>query len=145
MAADASLAYGARLYYSTDGSTYTELTDIVEIGSPGEPEAPDVDVTPINPSTAYREFKSGLLNAGEFSFKQHWNKTRFTTLRGRLRTSTYWRLVFPDNATPANASKAEFVGPVKKCTTDPMNDADDEIHIMCTVKVSGAITWTEGS
>ena len=38
MAVDAVLGIGSRLYYSADNVTYTELTDIVEIGPPDDPD-----------------------------------------------------------------------------------------------------------
>lgn len=145
MTVDASLVYGVRLYRSADGVTYTEVADLKELGSPGDPVAPDVDVTPLTPSVAAREFKAGLLNSGEMEFKQFWNKTRFTALRAILRVGYYWRVVFPDNASPALASRVDFAGYLNRCTTSPMTDPDEPITIDCKVKVTGAITFTEGS
>lgn len=145
MAIDALLAFGARLYYSTDGTTYTELADMLKIGSPGDPDAPEIDGTPLTPSVAWREFRLGLNKAGEFSFEQHFNKTRYALLDGRRRLSTYWRITYPDNATPANASKAEFVGYPKKVTISELGNPDDFVKIMVTVQLSGAVTFTQGS
>jgi len=145
VAVDALLAYGTRLYYSTDGSTYTELSDVLKIGSPGDPEAPEVDVTPLTPTAAWREFRLGLNKAGEFSFDQHFNKTRYSLLDGRRRLSTYWRIIYPDNATPANASKVEFVGYIRKLTISELGNPDDIVKIMCAVQLSGAVTFTQGS
>lgn len=147
MAVDALLAYGVRFYGSPDGVTYTELVDMVELGSPGDPESPDVDVTPLTPAAAWREFKTGLANAGSMDAKQHYNKTRFAFLRNLqiARTLYYWRMIYPDNANPNNASKVEFQAIVKKCTTSPLSNPDDEIHIPFQLRISGAITFTQGS
>src|SRR5262245_4302903 len=125
MPADALLAYGARLYYSLDNITYNELVDVTRIGIPANPEGPDIDVTPLSPTSAYREFRIGLLDGKEFDFEQHFNKTRMALLFGRLRLNTYWRIVYPDNANPLNASRIEFAGYARQVSTTEMGNPDD--------------------
>lgn len=141
MAVDALLGLGTRLYYSTDGSTYTELTDMDEIGSPGSPEVEQVEATPMNPTSRAREFLWGLVNYGTFSCKQFWNKTRYTTLKNRLYTATYWRFVFPDNATPTSASKEEFIATPVKVQVDPPQ-RNKALTISVEAKLTGASTYT---
>lgn len=145
MAVDAILVYGTRLYYSLDGVSYTEFTDLREVEAPGTPEAPEVDITPLADSSDYRQFRLGLSVAGEFTFRQYYKKSRLTTLISLFRTSIYWRLIYPDNATPANASKVEFVGYVKRWAPPAATNPDDPAVIEGTVKLTGAPTFTEGS
>jgi hypothetical protein len=127
---------------STDGTTYNELVDIRTMGEPGNADAPDVDVTPLAPTGDYREFKSGLLVAGDFTFEQFYTADRFSTLYARLRLTTYWRLTFPDLTTP---SKLEFQGTLKKCNIGAMGNPDDPLVVSCSIKISGEPTFTAGS
>lgn len=146
--ATATLVFGTRLYADlAGGSTYAEIADCKEIGSPGDPEAPDVDVTALYETTPYRVFRRGLFVHGEFTFKQFWTKARFEALKDArdAGTAAAWRVAMPDNATPASASRWEFPGYIKKLTIDPMTDPDQPILISCTVKINGAYTFTEGS
>lgn len=145
MSVDATLVYGMRLFYSADGVTYTEVADLKEMGPPGSSEVPDTDVTPLTPTAGVREFRAGLVNSGEIDFKQFWNKTRHGALLAMVRTTKYWRVTYPDNATPASASKVEFQGYVKKCTTSSSGNPDDPVTIDCTVKITTVITFTAGS
>jgi hypothetical protein len=142
VAVDTLLADGTKLLYSTNGTTYTELPDMSEIGSPGSPNVPDVDVTPLAGGIVFRQFRPGLQDPGEFTFKQKYNAARMTLLKGRERTSTWWRITYPDLATP---SKFEFVGYPKLVNMSGPGNPDDELNIECTVKVTGAVTWTAGS
>lgn len=145
MSVDATLVYGMRFYYSGDGVSYTEVVDLKDMGPPGNPEAPDVDVTPLTPSAAAREFKAGLINGGEMDFKQFWNKTRHATMYGFLRLSKYWRVTFPDNATPSMATRVDFQGYLKACTTSGSGTPDDPITIDGKIKVNTIPTVTQGS
>ena len=135
MTVDAVLGIGSRLYYSADNVTYTELTDIVEIGPPDDPDVERIEATPLNPNSRAKEYLFGLVEYGEFTFKQFWNKTRYNTLRGFLYTSKYWKVVFPDTSTLI------FQGALTKCRSSGLTN-NQPIHIECTVKISGATTFT---
>lgn len=142
------LANGSRLYADlAGGSTYAEIMDCTEIGSPGAPEGPDIDVTPLAADTAYREFARGLLVAGEFSFKQHFTAARYAALvtPRDAKTAVAWRPSLPDNATPASASRWAFPGYIKSLTIDPLTNPDDPVLISCTVKLTGAVVFTSAS
>ena len=145
------LVDGMRLYADLTGNistpTYTELADIREIGSPGDPQAPDVDVTALFRSVNRRQFKQGLFDTGEFTFKQYWTKARYDALidAREAKLPLAWRVTFPDNATPANASKEEFTGYLKSVVRDPATNPDDPILISVTVKLTNAMTFTQGT
>lgn len=135
MAADAILGLGTRVYYSTDGTTYTELTDIMEVEGAPDPEVETVESTPLNPTAYAREFLAGLVNWGKFNFKQYWNKTRFSLLRGRVRTTTYFRFSYPDT------SKDEFATIVTKVKPEGASK-NTPIAIAVQSQITGAPTFT---
>lgn len=139
MAADAILGLGARLYYSTDDATYTELTDLKEIGSPGNPTIEQIESTPLNPTNRRREFLAGLIDGGRFTFMQMWNKSRYNTLKGfaDAGTNLYWRIDLPDSGT----STDKFRGALSQCTFGPIRTSEI-IMITCEVQVSGDETFT---
>ena len=148
MSVDAILAYGARLYYSEDGISYTELVDMKSIGPPPHGERPDVDVTPLADSVAARQFRQGLATAGECAYKQFYNKTRLALLAGYFANNTilYWRLRVPDNAVVNNTSRVDWIGRIKKLDTlEEIDDVDKALLIPWTVKITGAVTFTQGS
>lgn len=139
MAVDATLCSGSRLYYSTDsGSNYTELTDLRSMGPPGDPEAPKVDVTPLNPTSNTREKRIGLFDSGMFSFKQYYNKTRYSALRTLFtnRTLVRWKITMPEGSTNV------YDGYLSKCTSSDMGNPDDPLMIDCQVEITGAVTFT---
>lgn len=144
MAVDAILWMGARFYYSTDGTNYTELTDMIEVGPPDDPTVEEIEATPLNPTSNAAEFLYGLINYGSTSFRQYFNKSRFTTLRARLRTSTWWRTVYPDNAAVANSSKIEWIGAPTKVKNNT-GVRNTPISIDVEIKISGAVTFTAGA
>lgn len=144
MAVDAILGLSSRFYYSTDNVTYTELTDMLEMPTVPDPTVETPEATPFNPTSYSREYLAGLVDYGSFTFKQFWNKTRYTTLRGRLRTNTYFRFVYPDNATPANASKEEVYTIVTKVRPDGISKSAP-IGIQVEAKITGVSTFTAGS
>jgi len=61
----ADLINGTRFYHGSDNATWTEITNTKSLGTPGMPDVPDVDVTPLNGGSAFRTFKAGLATAGE--------------------------------------------------------------------------------
>lgn len=142
MAVTAFLAKGTRLYMSPDGVTYTELVDLKQLGEPGNADAPDVDVTPLNPTTNYREYLVGMLTSSDFTFQQYFTATRFNALYARLRLNTYWRIVLPDLTT---GSKLEFQAKLKKCSLTGLGNPDDPLLIDSSMKISGEPTFTAGS
>jgi hypothetical protein len=142
----ATLVNGSKLFADlTGGSTYAEIADLKEMGPPGDPTAPNVDVTPLAPSTSFRSYLVGLFDAGEFMFKQYWTKARMTALitPRNARTLVTWRIALPDDAVPADASRFEFSGFVTKATLEPQGNPDEPLVISCTVRITGAITYTE--
>jgi hypothetical protein len=137
---------GSRLYYSTNGTTYTELTNLVEMGSPDSGSPEQIDETPLNPTNSRREYVPGLIDTTVFPFKQYWNKTRYALLLPYISNgiTLYWRVTSPDNATPANASRWDFQGNLKKWMA-PEFKVTTSLIIDAEVQITGDITFTQGS
>ena len=145
-APDRILGKGARLYYSTDGgSTYTELTEISDLGAPDEGETEQIEATPLNPSSNAKEFLNGLTDTGKFSFKQFMDKkfTRFKTLRLLKGTLLGWRIVGPMVTGLTTAPKIEFDGNLEKVNASGFV-RNQPTTIDCDVQVTGAVTLAEG-
>lgn len=142
---DAILVYGSRLYYGTDGVNYTEFADMKSIGTPGNPKAPEVDVTPLADSADFRQFRLGLSKAGEMLCKQFFNSTRHATLDGIKRTKLYWRVRLPTSTTVANCAKLEFQGWLADLAISDLSDPDVPITSDWRVVLTGAVTFTAGS
>lgn len=113
MSVNAILALGARIYDSPDGITYTEMTDMQEIGSPDDPEVNMVEATPVNPTQRAKEFLAGLINYGEFEWKQFYTAARLVHHRGYLFQRVYYRVVFPD-VISSSGSMMQFSSYLKK-------------------------------
>lgn len=146
MAADVKLGYNSKLYYSPDGVTYTELPDLERLGPPDDGNLEVVEITPLSPTNRRKEYIAALIDSGSFTFQQFWNKTRYSLLRTYYSggTNVYWRYVFPDNATPANASKLEFVGPLDQWRPSGA-ERTAKILIDGKVRITGDITFTAGA
>lgn len=146
MAADQSLGFGCKLFYSTDGVSYTELADLEMMGPPNDRKLNMVEKTPLAPTNRTSEFMAGLFTECRFSFKQKWNKTRQALLQTGYAAATtyYWRYCFNDHATPASASKYEWTGPLTLWRPDGA-ERQKPIHIDAEVCAVGDITWTTGS
>lgn len=140
MAVNAMLGLGARLYDSPDGITYTELVDMQEIGSPDDPEVGSVDATPVNPTNRAHEFLAGLINYGEFEFKQYFTGPRLVHHRGNIYKTVYYKIVLNDLISTAGSTMIiqTFLMKARLSTLE----AEKVVTIDCKAKVTGASTFT---
>jgi hypothetical protein len=146
MPVDASLGLSSRLYWSTDGTTYSELSDLVMLGPVDDAKLEQVEVTPLVPTNRRREYRPALFSTTTFTFRQYFTKTRMTALRSYYiaGTSLYWRYVYPDHTTPTSASKYEWVGPLMAWHGDGA-ELTKPNHIDGEVQITGDVTFTAGS
>lgn len=97
----AILSKGITLSYKTStGSTYTELTDLLEIPALGG-TADKVETTTLADDT--KRYIKGLKDYGDLSFKFNYDKTQFEALSA-LTGVINWKVELPD------ASEATFTG-----------------------------------
>lgn len=145
MAAQMIFVKGTRLRYGPDGVSWTTLADLVEIGSPPSAKRPKVDKTPLDPATSFREYSFGLAEAGEQKFKQLYLASREAALHAVEGVNQYWQILYPDATLDANKSHSDFQGTITEITKEALSSADARLVIDCTVTVTGAVTFTQGS
>lgn len=92
----AILSKGIKLSYSSSGTTsYTDLTDLLEIPSLGG-SIDKVDVTTL--ADASKKYINGIKDYGDLAFKFNYAKEQFTTLNG-LTGSINFKVTLPDTTT----------------------------------------------
>ena len=136
--ATATTGIGTKLEYSTDGSTYTQLLNINSISGPSF-SRDEIDITTLENQSGYREYILGLRDAGSLSLTLNYEKAGYQTLLDMYDADQLyeWRITLPD------ASTFEFSGYVMELPlTIPV---DDKISFDCTIRVTGAPTFTPGT
>lgn len=131
---------GCRLYDSPDGVTYTEVVDLMDLGSPDDPEVEMIEITPVAPYNQRREYLAGLIKNGDFDFTPFYTAAKFSHLKGQLGAKVFYRVVLPDPVT-TNGSKYEFVGIMKKVKKKGLANKDP-LAIECKAEVVGLPVFT---
>lgn len=92
----ATISKGIKLSYKTsNGESYTELTNLQEIPELGG-DAESIEITTL--ADAAHMYTDGILNYGDnLPFVFLYEKTQFTTLQG-LTGSVDWKVSLPDNS-----------------------------------------------
>lgn len=144
MASNALSAFGT-LVRIGDGAVSENFTTIAELKSISGPSlsADVIDVTVHNLGAPWRQFISGLIDAGEINFDIHFipQDTTHSYSSGLLndmvnRTRRNFKIVFPDVGT----TTWTFSGII---TSFQMNaDPADALTASCTIKISGQPTLT---
>jgi hypothetical protein len=103
----ARIGQGAQLYHSPDGSTYTAIAKLTEIGEFGIGEGDDIDVTNHDSSAGFREFVRGLVDPGEITFTGQWEASASQKLpmtgsttgiaNGPNTANDYFKIVLPNS------------------------------------------------
>lgn len=107
----------------------------------------EIDVTTHDTSGRMRQYIAGFVDPGELTLELNFdpNQTAHRATTGgliALRDSgaiTRWRITYP--TTPVHS--VEFDGYVK--SFDQQLPADDAMKATCTVRITGAATWTYGN
>ena len=93
------LTKGITLGYSTDGSSFTVLTNLMEIPEIGNGEKEMIDVTVLTDDV--KKSIAGLGDSSQtLSFKFLYEKTQFETLMA-FADSMKWKVTMPDGVTAA--------------------------------------------
>ena len=125
----AILSKGIKLSYSSSGTTsYTDLTDLLEIPSLGG-SIDKVDVTTL--ADASKKYINGIKDYGDLAFKFNYAKAQFTTLNG-LTGSINFKVTLPDTTTatfsgePSVSLEGVGVGAAMTYTLNISLDSDIE-------------------
>lgn len=139
-------AYGSKLQLG-DGATPTEvfadIAELLELTPPSE-SRDEIDVSNHQSVNATREFIPGWRDGGEVEFKANWlpndaTHDSTTGLRSIYNDNVNhnWKIILPDDILTI-----EFAGHLSKLEGElPL---EEQGTITGTIKVSGAITYTEG-
>jgi hypothetical protein len=140
----ARIGQGTILSHSSDGSTYTPIAVLTEIGEFGVGEGDDIDVTNHDSVDGYREFIRGLVDPGEIEFTGQWtehasqllpisgNDTGITL--GPTTDLDWYRITLPAGLGVWNGR-----GYWKSFTLNPQ--LDDLLEFSGSIKVSGKPTF----
>ncbi len=142
--ADMTLVKGVQFWYSTNsGGSYTQLVDMVDLGSPGTPTTEQVEKTPLDPTTNQKEYVGGMEDPGEHSFMQFWSSDRQVVLEALKNVpTTMWRIYYPDRTLLANRSRQDWTGTLTELSLEKMDGPSKRLVITAKVKVSGAVVFT---
>lgn len=100
------LSKGLTLSYATNGTTYTALTNLIDIPNLGG-TAEKVDVT--NLADGSRRSIKGIIDYGDLEFNFYYDKTQFAALSA-LSGVINWKVSIPDGASGAAGTVATFSG-----------------------------------
>lgn len=134
----AVLGLGTTLQVSDGASpeVYTTIAEVLTISGPSL-SAEDIDVT--NLSSTAKEYISGVSDGGSVDFELNWiGQTQQKTLRDDVTagTSRTYRVTFSNSPNTIASFSA-------RCTAFSMStDPNTQIRGNATLKISGAITWT---
>lgn len=139
-ASNGIIGFGTVFSYSADDVTYTDLAELVDV-KPPETTVGAAKFTHNGSPNAHHEYKPGLAEGGEPTFKLWFAKAGYATLKGFLRTTKYWKITYPDLATTASTDKFQgFISKIgKEC---PMEEG---ISVEVSIKISGPVTFTAGT
>ena len=138
MATLGSVGYGSafKVGDSTGGAStvYTAVAEVKSIGGPGI-SGDDVEFASMDSADGFKEYKPGLVDAGEVELSLIYDNTQFNTVYGLIRVADKdYRIEYSDGAT------WDFQGYLKSLSID--SEAEGAIEASATFKISGKPTFT---
>lgn len=132
---------------STDGSSYSALTDLTAVTPPGV-NVPESDNTTLANTDAVRTSQASWVKPGPCGFTGYFTKAQYTTLLADAyaRTNLYWRLktdLIDSEATNSNWTFRGFVGEITH--SEASKDSDDLLTVSFVITVTAKPTFTAGS
>ncbi len=139
--------YGSILRYSTNDSSYTDLTDVKSV-SPPKNKRGDAEITVLDSTSFAREFMASWINGGEVTFMVYLHKTQIATLQTMFDAGTtyYWRCVLPLLSGESTSSYVKWQGYLNGLEVGEVSTEDQGIYMVTfSQKVTGVVSWTSGS
>lgn len=119
-AAVATHSYGSTLGYGSASTSFTNLTDVVDIDIDGFKVASTKTTHLLSPN-AFHEYTPGLGDAGMLTLTINYDKTTYNTLYGFVRTLKWWKVTAADSGNFICQGHIEEL-PVKIPDDDRMTD-----------------------
>lgn len=134
----ATIAYDTRLYIG-DGvsASLTSVPALLSITCP-DAEQQIVEATHLGSSGRIREYLSGMVEPGSWSFSARWSKTTYDRLMDLKGLVKSYQIEFPDTSTAAFSS-------ILTKTSCEVSGPDAVLDVKAEGKVSGAVTFTPAS
>ncbi len=141
----AIIAYGATVERSANGTTgWAEIPEVTGVAVPAT-ERDYVDVTSLDSVNGYREYISGLKDAGTISLPANYTHNGFQQQFADQETGDlfYYRVTLAP-APDQSAGHAFAFTPFPTVAVDG-GDVAGKVSMTINLRISGAITWTEGA
>jgi len=139
MASNAVAGVGT-IFQRWTGSAWAAIAEINSITGPGM-SRDTIDVTSLDSTGGYREFKGGFRNPGTVQLSMNFTRQTYDLFKTDFESNALgnYRIVLPD----AETTTVEFEGLV---TELPLNiPTDDKITADVTIQVSGSVETDSGA
>lgn len=137
--------FGAKFGIADTATTsITALAEITSISGPGM-EAGDIDISHMASPDGFREFISGLVDAGQIDVELNYTADEATNLQSYWRTNKTWGVEFPDSTSTTAGDRSQFTFGGYLKSTGYEIPLDDKASVAASVKISGKPTFRKGS
>ncbi len=141
MASNAIAGVGTRFRrWDTDLAAWADIAEINSINGPGM-SRDTIDVTSLDSTGGYREFKAGFRNPGQVTLAMNFTRVTYDLMKADFESNVLknYEIVLPDT----EDTTLEFEGLV---TELPLNiPADDKVTADVTIQISGQVTINSGA
>jgi hypothetical protein len=138
---------GVKLEYSTDGSTYTEITDLKSLKPPPWTRGKS-KTTNLQSTGRTHTYEPGWTEPGEATCTFYFKKAQMAGLitLNSVKDPAHFRITFPLIGTEATNSKLEFDGYLAGIDWDQMTiDSEDKVSCPGRLQASGGPVFTSGA
>lgn len=144
MATKQRIVYGATCEWSSDGSTFESIAEVTGLVIP-EVSVDYQDVTNLDSAGGFREFIPGLKDPGEISIPCGYVSATYSTAKGYQTNGTLvtFKTTLPTEEGFDDGDVFEFTGFVSPALET--NNVGDPIGLTLNVRVTGNVTFTQGT
>lgn len=143
----ATTTYLGTLQYDSGGGSYVDIGEIVSF-DPFVQEVTDVKTSHLASTNATHEYLPGFIEPGEVAFTLNFAKAAYNTLHGHLqgRATRNYKVRVNDGSGATTGSNSVFLGYVKRLGKANLStDSTNPIQATGAIKVSGSVTFTQGT
>ena len=136
--------YGSTVEWSDDNTTWADIPQAKAVVIP-ELNQDFRDVTSLDSTGGYREWAPGLKDGGEITLECYYSKELYAEAetKNAAGAAVYFRVTLPVDDDQATGDAFVYQGYVTPSI--PQGDIDGDMMINLKVRVTGAVTWTQGT
>lgn len=142
---NAILAFGATVELSANGSTgWASIPELTSVAVPAT-EQDYVDVTSLDSTGGYREYIPGLKDAGSLSLNANYTHDGYQMLAAYQTSGdiAYFRVTLVAAPDQSTGDVFTFAGYITVAVD--AGDVAGKVGMTINLRISGAVTWTEGA